>query len=293
MKNIIISTDNSCDMNKNDLKKMNISVCDIPYFIDDVEYGRDTGKNVTVKQFYELMKKGSITKTSLINEYQAEVYLEDLLKTGNDILHIGISSGLSGTYESFKKVAAKLNEKHTNKIYVVDTKCSSGGLAVYIQLVVEKLKTAKSIDAIIKYAEGLSENIAHYFTVEDLKYLARGGRISKASSFIGTVLNIKPIIYCNEKGSLAPLFKVISRKRRLLKLVEKFKERYNKQCKTLYICHSDCAQDAQFIASEIAKFEEIDTKIEDLDFVLGSHCGSGCIALFFTENIRKEWKLFT
>lgn len=203
-------------------------------------------------------------------------------------MHLGLASGLSGTFINFEKAAEKLNKIYKNKVYVVDTKSTSAGLAILIEMVSEKLKGAKSIDEVINYTKEISNNIAHYFTVEDLKYLLRGGRISKVSAIIGSFLNIKPIIYCNEDGYLVSLAKVLSRKKSLLKLVEKFKEKYNRQFNKVYVCHAQCLEDAEFVANEIKKCSDVEVIIGNINFVLGSHCGPGCLAIFFTTDQRKD-----
>ena len=288
MKNFIITTDNTCDLDEKELKKLKLEIAHLPYFVNDEEFSEETGKSLGYEEFFDKMKKGFYTRTSLINEYNAEMFLEKQLKKGVDVLHLGISSGLSGTFASFQKAADKLNKVYDNKVYVVDTKSTSSGLGILIEMVANKAKNANTIKEIFDYAQTISGNIAHYFTVEDLKYLLRGGRISKASAIIGTFINIKPIIYCDQNGSLVSLSKVLSRKKSLLKLVEKFKEKYNQQFNKVYISHAQCHEDAEFIAAEIKKISNVEVVIEKINFVVGSHCGPGCIAIFFTTDQRKD-----
>ncbi len=155
-------------------------------------------------------------------------------------------------------------------------------------LVNEKRKSGATFEETCGYAEYIRDRVMHYFVVDDLKYLARGGRLSKGSAFFGTVLNIKPVLHTDEGGFLVPIKKVFGRKKSLRSLVDKFEERYNKESDIVYITHGDCYDDAKYVADEIQTKFGLTAEILPLSYVIGSHSGPGTVALFFTGDTRVE-----
>lgn len=286
--NFIIATDSTCDLPKELLDELGVASQDMLYYVDDVEYGKDETNQLEFHDFYERMRGGAKTNTSMINEDTAHTFLSNLLKEGKDILYLSFASVLSGTYENFVKVAAELSEGSANKIRVVDTKAESGGEGLIVTLVAEKRKAGASFEETCEYAEYIRDRVMHYFVVEDLKYLARGGRLSKGSAFLGTVLNIKPVLHTDENGRLVPIKKVFGRKKSLKSLVDKMEERYNKESDIVYITHGDCYDDAKFVADEVTAKFGMPVKILPLSYVIGSHSGPGTVALFFTGDTRVE-----
>lgn len=284
----IIATDSTSDLPKEMLRELNVQSRDMLYYVNDIEYGKDDSNQLEFHEFYEAMRNDSRTSTSMINEEAAREFLTLLLKEGKDVLYLAFASALSGTYDNFKRVAAELNEKNENKVYVVDSKCASGGEGLFVTLVSLKRAEGASFEETCKYADEVRDRVIHYFVVDNLKYLARGGRLSKGSAFIGNILNIKPVLHVDEIGRLVPIKKVLGRKKSLLTLVDKMVERYNKESDIVYITHGDCYDDAKFVADEISLKLGLTAKILPLSYVIGSHSGPGTVALFFTGDSRTE-----
>lgn len=284
----IIATDSTCDIPKEMLREMNVESRDMLYYVDDTEYGKDESNQLEFHEFYEKMRGGARTSTSMINESTAREFLTELLSNGKDVLYLAFASALSGTCENFKRVADEINQTYEHKVYVVDSKCASGGEGLFVTLVAEKRKSGASFEETCGYADEVCDRVIHYFVVDDLKYLARGGRLSKGSAFFGNMLNIKPVLHVDEIGRLVPIKKVIGRKKSLLTLVDKMVSRYNKESDIVYITHGDCYDDAKFVADEVTAKLGLQVKILPLSYVIGSHSGPGTVALFFTGDTRTE-----
>ncbi len=281
-----IATDSTCDLTPDMLETMDIRCASMTYSINGEEYGKN--ESVAPKEFYDTMRGGAKTATSMINESDATDFLSDLLAHGKDVLFLSFASVLSGTYDSFVNAAKALNAKSENKVYVVDSRCASGGEGLFVTLVNEKRREGLTVEELYRYAEDLRGHILHYFVVDDLKYLARGGRLSRGSAFLGSLLKIKPLLHVDESGRLIPIKKTIGRKKSLKLLVDKIVERYNGDSKTVYITHGDCYDDAKLVADEIREKLGLSPVILPLGFVIGSHSGPGTVALFFTGDTRAE-----
>lgn len=285
-----ITTDATCDF-LTDFNAKAHTVIPMVYLIDGVEYGID--KNLTSKEFYELVVNGAMPTTSLITTYFAKSVLEPILKDGNDVLHICFSSGLSGSYSNLVAAVDELRTEFPDrKIYLIDSLCACGGEALLNDVAIYN-RDVKNMTIEDNYASILEyrQHIQHYFTVDDLHHLLRGGRVSKMQAIFGTMLDIKPVLYCNALGKLVPIAKVRSRKKALLALVDKFIERYNKDEGqfTVYINHSDCQEDAEYVKSKIIEKTGFDNiKVGFIGPVIGSHTGKGCVALFFVGDDRYE-----
>ena len=233
------------------------------------------------------MRAGSKPSTSMVNEIDAEDFFVNLLKEKKDVLHVAFSSGLSGTYNCLKRVAEKLNETNENKIYVVDSKNGSVGEGMVVEYAVKLRNEGKSIEENVQILNDEMFNFNSYFTVQDLKYLVAGGRISKTAAVIGNVLQIKPIIYASEEGKVVPCGKAIGEKKALLTLVEKVKKLYDEKYEKIYVCHSDNEESATFILNKVkAHYPNADVKLGEIGAVMGSHCGPGTVAIFFKGKSR-------
>ncbi len=284
----ILATDSACDLPKEMLAEMNIESRDLTYIIDGVEYDDDVSDKVEFHEFYDKMRNGAKTNTSMINEDAARSFMTELLQRGEDILYLSFDSALSGTYANFKRVAEELNATAKNKICVVDSLCAAGGQGLFVTLVNEKRLSGASFDETCEYAENIKQHIMHYFTVDDLKYLARGGRLSKGTAIVGNLINIKPVLHVDPIGRLVPFKKVFGRKKSVKALFERMVERYNGESKLVYISHGDCYDDAKLLADMIKEQFGLDVKFLPLDYVIGSHSGPGTLALFFTGDDRTE-----
>ncbi|MCM1043475.1 MAG: DegV family protein [Corallococcus sp.] len=286
MKSIVISTENTCDMPWEFLEQRSIAVANMHYFLDGKEY--DGTEEFDSKFFYDAMRKGASTKTSLVNEYCAEEHLRNILESGKDVVHIGFASACSGSILNFKTAAEKLNKLYPNKAYVVDSMCESSGQGLLVTLADNFANEGKSAQEVYEYAEKMKHRINHYFCVENIKYLARGGRVSKVAAFIGGIMNIKPVLYTDYEGKLIALNKEISRKKSLLRLVDYMRKKYNGESDIVYISAADCDEDAKFVAEAVQNEFGLTPQIMPLGAVIGSHSGPGTVALFFTSNNRDK-----
>lgn len=284
----IIATDSACDLTDDMLKAFDIQSCDLTYFVDDTEYSEHSAERLGFHEFYDKMRGGARTNTSMINEQSAREFLSDLLSRGEDILYLAFDSALSGTYENFKRVADELNAESDNKIRVVDSLAAAGGEGLFVTLVDKKRKSGASFEETCEYAENIKQHILHYFTVDDLKYLARGGRLSKGTAIVGNLINIKPILHVDPLGRLVPFKKVFGRKKSIKALLDKIVERYNGESDVCYISHGDCYDEAKLLADGIKEKLGLDAVLLPLDYVIGSHSGPGTLALFFTGDDRTE-----
>lgn len=287
MLNFILSTESACDLTTEQAKQYNISITPMTFYIDGEEYNSGS-TTLTIKDICDKMRNGASTKTTQLNEAEIEEYLTNLLSQGKDILHISFSGAMSGTCANFKRVAERLNQINNNKIYVVDSLCQSGGLGLFMCMISSKAASENlSAEEAYTYAESIKQSIAHYFVVDDLKYLARGGRISNSVAIIGNIIKLKPVLHVDNTGTITQLQKVLGRKRSISSLVENFKKYYNNENKFVYITQAACLEEANELKS---KLEEINPNIEivvnDLGPVICSHSGPGTIALFFTSYKR-------
>ena len=284
MRNFIMSTDITCDLPEDILVKYNIKSLNMTYSIDNVEYSNNN--SISTKEFCDYMRKGSVTKTSAINCYDAREYFEKLLTLGQDILHISFSSGLSSSYTNAHDVANELNKTNHNKIYVIDSLCACSGQGLLCILGCEKADSGESIEDVKNYLEKIKFNITHLFTVDDLKYLVRGGRVSKTKAKIASALKIKPVLHVDNEGKLVQYKTVISRKKSIMTMCDDFISNYSNVSNKILISHADCLEDAQLLQSFIKNKTGLESELYELGHVICSHSGPGTLALFFVGNKR-------
>lgn len=287
MREFILSTENACDLTKTQIEDMNVSVMPMNFYIDGEEFSSSTSTLSTI-DICNKMEAGAITRTSQPNETEIEEYLKALLNSGKDILHLSFSSGMSGTCERFKFVANKLNETHENKIYVVDTLCQSSGVGLLISILNQKINDANlTITEAVELAESLKLSIVHFFMVDDLKYLARGGRIPKSIALIGNLIKLKPVLHVDNTGKIVQAQKVIGKKKAFHTIIEKFKKYYNGQSNKVFISEAKAIEDAEELKSELLKINpNLDITINPLGPIIVSHSGPGTLALYFTAYTR-------
>ena len=285
MNKIVISVESTCDLSEEWVKKSGVSVINMEYSIDGTVYVAGDGSH-TSKSFYDKMREGAVTKTALINEYDAENYLSGILETGADVIHLGFSSSLSGTYQSFAAAEEKLKRKYPErKIAVIDSLCASSGQGYYATMVSQYSKE-HTFEQTVEYAESLKHRIVHLFVVDDLKYLARGGRISKATALLGNTIHMKPVMHMNKEGALVAYKKVISRKKSLLEVSNRAAHVYNGEGGRIFVAHADCIDEARLVAERLEKDTGVKPDIMDLGMVIGSHSGPGTLAIFLTASER-------
>ena len=288
MANFILSAEAACDLTKDLAKKYEVNVLPMSFYINGKEFKSDASPFSTVDICLK-MQSGATTKTSQPNEEEIKEYLSNLLKQGKDILHLSFSSAMSGTYANFKKIAQELNQTSEHKVYVIDTLCQSGGVGLLLAMLRDKInKENIDIHNAIDFVEKIKLNIVHYFIVEDLKYLSRGGRISSTRAFIGNILRLKPVLHVDKEGKIVALQKVIGRKKSVSVLVDKFKEHYNGMSNKVFICNANCQEDCDYVKAELLKINpNLDITTLPLGTIIVSHAGPGTLALFFTANERK------
>ena len=272
-------------LEKNELKPLNYK-----YFIDNVESKDDGFKSTTAKDFYDLILAGKEPVTSQVNASEYIELFTEYLDAGFDILHIEFSSGLSGSFNSARIAVEELNEKYPDrKIILIDSLCASLGYGLLINEAVKKKASGMSIDEVAEYIEATKLKVNHWFTVDDLNHLRRGGRVSGAAAFIGTALQIKPVLNVDNEGHLIPQEKVRGRKKALNFLVDKMAEKVvNPDGQDIFISHSYCVEDAEYVAGLIKeRFPGINSMtINYIGPVIGSHTGVGTVALFFIGDNR-------
>lgn len=286
--NFVIFTDSGCDISADILKEWDVLSLDLTFRFEgeDKEY---SNAEMPVKKFYDRMRSGEVAKTSAINTATFEEAFDALLKQGKDLLYLGFSSGLSNTYNCAKMAAAELAEKYPdNKIITVDTLAASAGQGLLVNFAVKKRAEGATIEQTAQYIESIKLNLCHWFTVDDLVYLKRGGRVSAAAALVGTVLNIKPMLHVDNHGHLISKAKVRGRKTTLKFLCDKYGElAQDKKNGTVYICNADCMDDVNVLKEMLA--EEYGASVEivtDIGPVIGAHAGPGTIAVFFLGSQR-------
>jgi DegV family protein with EDD domain len=289
MSEYIITTDTTCDLPKEYLKIHNIECLPLYYNFNGTVYG---GKNkLDLKVFYDMMRGGSMPTTMAVNPDKVREIFTRLLDKGYDILHIAFSSGLSGSYSVAATVARELcEERPCANITVVDSLCASLGEGLLVHKAVQLKESKKSMEDTAQWLKNNKLQLCHIFTVDDLNHLHRGGRVSKTTAIIGSLINVKPILHVDNEGHLIPLINVRGRKKALIALVNQMEKRisnYKGKNDTIFISHGDCKADAEYVADLIK--ERFDINCEIINYVsptIGAHSGPGTVALFFMGTQR-------
>lgn len=295
MGDYIISACSTADLTKEQFEKFDIKYIYFHYFLDDVQYPDDLGQTMSFDEFYKKMANGSDTRTSQVNVDEFIEFFTPYLEAGKDVLHLTLSSGISGVYNSAMIAKQELEEKFPDrKIIVIDSLCASAGYGLLMAELAEKRDAGATIDELEAWANANLMKMNHWVLVSDLKYLVKGGRLSKTSGFFGTMLNICPIINVNSEGKLIAREKIRTKKKAIKRMVELMEEQaeggldYSGKC---YISQSACMEDAREVADLIeAKFPKLNGKvvINSIGTVIGSHTGPGTTALFFWGKERTE-----
>ena len=289
-KEYVIMTDSSCDLSQELADQLGLEVLPLEVMADGKNYRNWLdGREIGFKEFYKLAREGKELKTSAVNTAAFEEKMEKLLKEGKDILYIGFSSGLSTTYNSGEAAARELREKYPDrKIYTVDTLAASLGQGMIIYYAAKKKEAGATIEEVRDFVENEKLHMCHWFTVDDLNYLKRGGRISAATAAVGTMLSIKPVMHMDNEGHLVAVGKARGRKAALCQLLDTMGELgEGLEGQTTFICHSDCMDDAQYVASQMKeRFGVAQVNINWIGPVIGAHTGPGTIGIFFWGSER-------
>ncbi|MBR6407378.1 MAG: DegV family protein [Clostridia bacterium] len=288
MYDYVIFTDTACDISPSILAKWGVK-CENMIITFDGEEGQYTSDEITVKDFYNKMRKGSIARTSAVNTETFKLAFEKELQLGKDILYMGFSSGLSTTYNSARLAANELSALYPErKLFAVDTLCASAGQGLLLYLTVQKRNCGATIEEAAKFALDNRLSLCHWFTVDDLVYLKRGGRISSAVAFVGGVLGIKPVLHTDNAGELKNVTKARGRKAAVKALADKYGElAIDPASGTVFISNGDCIDDAKKLAEMLKKTYGVKVQlITDIGPVIGAHSGPGTLALFFLGRER-------
>ncbi|MBQ9121193.1 MAG: DegV family protein [Clostridia bacterium] len=289
MQNFTIITDSSCDLTPSLCEQLNVKVLPLSFFIEGKQYYNDPlNPEISHKDFYKQLSDGKMVTTSAPNPEQFREVIEPELIAGNDVLYLGFSSALSGTYNAGCVAAAELSEKYPGrKVYTVDTRCASLGQGLLVYYACLERDKNKSIEEVRDYAESLKGRICHWFTVSDLYQLKRGGRISGMTAALGTMLSIKPILHVDDSGRLISKFKARGRNASIMALFSKMKElAVDPKNQIIFISHGDCFDDAKLLGDKITEEFGCKCVIGYVGPVIGAHAGKGTVALFFLGKER-------
>ena len=289
MRDYVIFTDSACDIKPELLAEWGVPYRSLTFRFDgeEKEYSND---DMSVREFYDKMRAGNVAKTAAVTpEAFATMFEEEALKQDKDVLYIGFSSGLSTTYNSGRIAALELQEKYPEaKIIAVDTLAASAGEGLMLYLTVQEKKKGATIEEAAAFVRDLIGRMGIWFTVDDLVYLKRGGRVSPTAAFVGNLLGIKPVLYMDNEGHLIPVTKVRGRRTSIVAMADKYTEKaVDKENGTVFISHGDCLADAQLLADILKERHGVEVKVlTDVGPVIGAHSGPGTIALFFVADAR-------
>ena len=285
-----IVTDSSCNLTEATIDELGLHILPLTFMVDGTEHRSYLKGQVTdLRQFYTMMRAGKVIKTSLPNVAESEQTLRSILDAGKDVLYLGFSSGLSGTYESTALLCRQLSDAYPDrKLVAVDTLAASGGEGLLVYHAAQLARAGKSLEEVAQWVEDNKLHLAHWFTVDDLMFLFRGGRVSRTSAWAGTMLNIKPVMHVDDEGHLIPLEKVRGRKKSLKALVKHMSASVNRPIQEpVFITHGDCIEDAEYLAGLVRdELGVSDIRINYVDPVIGAHSGPGTMALFFLADKR-------
>ena len=288
MKDFIITTELTADLPDEYVMEHNLRIIPLYYkFDDEVIYGDEV--NLEPHEFYEKMRGGAMPTTMACNPEYVENCFRNILDAGADVLHIAFSSALSSSCSTAYMVAEQLKSEYpAAKIIVIDSKSASMGQGLLVDKAVKQKEKGKSIDEIAEWLENNKLHLCHQFTVDDLFHLHRGGRVSRATAIVGTLINVKPVLHVDNEGALVSLNNVRGRKKAINSLVDSMiKETEGYENDTIFISHGDCIEDAEYLAEKVKEKTGItNIYINYVCPTIGAHSGPGTLALFFLGEHR-------
>jgi DegV family protein with EDD domain len=290
MNKYVIVTDSCCDLPLSIIKEHDLRVFPLRFTIENKTYSNDQEKEeMSTPTFYTLLREGAISSTSQINPNEFIEGVTPLLQQGFDILYIGFSSALSGTYNSFVLAKEELKETFPDRtILTVDSLCASLGQGLLVHSAATRKVSGKNIHEVATWVEENKLKLVHLFTVDDLNFLKRGGRLSSTSAFIGTLLQLKPLLHVSNEGKLVPYGKTLGRKHSIKKLVDYLVATIvHPEEQVVFISHGDAFEEAQYAGNMIKdKCHVKDVIYHYVGPVIGSHSGPGTIAIFYYADKR-------
>ncbi len=289
MRDYLITTDNTGDLPEEYLREHEVPIMFLPYFLDGQTYTAEN--SLPYQEFYKKMREGCMPTTSQVNPQEAKQKLAEYLEISKNIIHIAFSSGLSGSCGSVRMAAQELMEEHPDcRIAVVDSLAASMGEGLLVHKALEKQRAGCGFDELVQWLEENQKHLCHYFTVDDLFHLYRGGRVSKTAAVLGTMINLKPVLHVDGEGHLIALSKVRGRKKSLNALVDFMEKKmgsFRDQNDIVFISHGDCYEDAVYVKEQVEKrFGIHNFLIAPIGPTIGAHSGPGTLALFFMGDSR-------
>lgn len=295
MSDYVLSCESTADLSVEKMSEIGVEYICFHFYLDDNEYPDDLGQTIPFDKFYQAMTDGADTRTAQISTGEYEEYFRGFLKDGKDILHLSLSSGLSGTIESARMAADALKEEFPGrKIYIVDSLAASSGYGLLMQTLAEKRDEGMGLEEIHEWAKANRLNVRHWFFSSDLTFYIKGGRVKPAAGFVGNLLGICPLLDVDYKGLLIPREKIRSKKKVIKRIVEQMEASVrdgHDYDGRVFISESACYEDARAVASLIEEhFPKTKGKIEifSIGTTIGSHTGPGTVALFYWGSERVD-----
>ena len=290
MTDYALMTDSSCDLPAELAEEMGLTVLPLSVYIEDkLYYNYLDGREISFKDIYAKLRTKCPAKSSAVNMEAFRGPMEEILRSGRDLLYIGFSSGLSGTYNAGGAAAQELAFKYPQrKVLAVDSLCASLGQGLMVWLAWQKKQAGMDIEALRQWVVDNRLNICHYFTIDDLMFLKRGGRISGATAVVGSMLSIKPVMHVDDEGHLIKVGTARGRKASIRALADEVEKRgIDIENQTMFISHGDCLEDAEYLADILrSRLHVKDVLINYVGPVIGAHSGPGTVALFFVGRMR-------
>ena len=290
MSEFVLMTDSSADLSQEMVQELGVTVLPLSFTIQGKVYRNyPDNREMDLPLFYDMLRAGELATTSAVNVAEYTQAVEPILQEGKDVLILAFSSGLSSTYQASVLAAGELREKYPDrKIYTVDTLCASLGQGLLVYLAVQEQRKGKNIEEVRDWAEAAKLHLCHQFTVDDLHFLKRGGRISATTAVVGSMLQIKPVLHVDNEGHLINIGKARGRQASLKALVDKMEKTVTEEGrKTVFISHGDCRKDAVTVADMVReRFGTQDIRINFVGPVIGAHSGPGTLALFYLGTER-------
>lgn len=288
MASYTIFTDSACDIPTTLLQEWGVARIDLTFRFQGEETEYVDGE-IPSHEFYDRMRKGGIAKTSAINGQTFKSAFAAELEQGRDVIYLGFSSGLSTTFNSSRLAAQELREQYPDrKVEVIDSLAASAGFGLLVALAAEKRDGGADFASLVEYVNSIIPHLCHWFTVDDLVYLKRGGRVSPTVAFVGNLLGIKPVLHVDDEGHLINMSKVRGRRAAIMALAQKYEELHDPAASNkAFISHGDCEEDAntlkQIVESKYGAKVELITPVGT---VIGAHSGPGTLAFFFLATKR-------
>ena len=290
MSDFVILTDSSADLPPDLVRQINVQVLPLSFILaDHTYYNYPDNRDMDPHVFYDRLRGGEMATTNAVNVAQYTEALEPLLQAGKDVLILAFSSGLSATYNASRLAVEELSAQYPDRrLYTVDTLCASLGQGLLVWYAARQRDRGHSIEEVRDWVEEHKLNLCHQFTVDDLYFLKRGGRISAATAMVGSMLHIKPVLHVDGEGHLINIGKARGRQASLKALVDRMEETaIDPGSLTVFISHGDCLEEAQAVADMVKKrFGVVDVVINYVGPVIGAHSGPGTVALFYMGTDR-------